>query len=124
MSGVSKRDETDRQAREGRKESGDREKEMLDEGDIKSEYSEEEERESHGMRKGNERRRNEKKDERRREKREIKGRKRQGEGKQTRGDDSGVGWLIRERRVPRGGRKRRDEAEGAGATQPLSTPIM
>jgi len=45
-----------------------------------------------------------------------------------RGDDNGVGWLIREGRVSRGGRKgrkRRDEVEGqnsAGANQPLSTP--
>lgn len=46
----------------------------------------------------------------------------------ARGDDNGVGWLIREGRVSgrgRKGKKRRDEVEGhggAGANQPLSTP--
>lgn len=60
-----------------------------------------------------------------------KGRKRRGAERREwvrRGDDNGVGWLIREGRDSRGGTKggkRRDEAEGlngAGANQPLSTP--
>lgn len=73
---------------------------MLDEGGIKSECFDEEERESRGKRKGNanERRRNGKKDERRREKREMTEGERETGGEKTektRGDDNGVGWLIR-----------------------------
>lgn len=63
----------------------------------------------------------------------MDGRGREGRGAERRewmrgGDDNGVGWLIREGCVSRGGtkgRKRRDEVEGrsgAGANQPLSTP--
>lgn len=127
---------TDKREKEGEKAT---DREPLDEGrseaGVKSESSVEKERESREKRKGNanEGRTNEENDGRRREKRRTEGGERDGGGaerreRMRRGDDNGVGWLIREGCVSRGGtkgRKRRDEAEGqsgAGANQPPINP--
>lgn len=116
---VSKGGETDRQAGERRRES-DRQR-PLDEGrseaGVKSESSVEKERESREKRKGNanEGRTNEENDGRRREKRWTgRGERdgaRNGGSRMRGGDDNGVGWLIREGCVSRGGTKGR-KAEG------------